>query len=186
MAGQRGGRWWLVLAGGGSRSTTWRQVIADVLGRPVLPVPRDAAAHAAAYGAARCGARLLGLDLPPPALDPALLVHPGPDAAGYPALRPVWHTLPGNRVDGIWAAWDEPALGAAQAVQQAGGRQVVVGVDGQDFALAEIKKGGPFRATVKQDWAAIARRTTDLIAGQFDGQQSTEREYALPGTLVTG
>jgi ribose transport system substrate-binding protein len=87
---------------------------------------------------------------------------------------------------GIWAAWDEPALGATQAIQQAGRTGIaVVGVDGQDFALAEIRKAGPFYATVKQDWDGVAVKVADLITDQLAGKAPAQREFALPGTTVS-
>jgi ribose transport system substrate-binding protein len=98
-----------------------------------------------------------------------LTAHPDPDA-----------------VKGVWAGWDEPAFGATQAIQDAGrDGLVVVGVDGQDFALAEIRKGGPFKATVRQDWEAIADRTVALIADDLTGKRPAEREYKLPGQVIT-
>lgn len=92
----------------------------------------------------------------------------------------------GDKVDGIWGGWDEPALGATQALQSAGISDVpVVGIDGQDFAIAEIKKGGPFVATVKQDWEAIAKKVADLIAANAEGTKPDQTQYELPGTLIT-
>lgn len=93
----------------------------------------------------------------------------------------------GDDVTGIWGGWDEPALGATQALDAAGIDGVpVVGVDGQDFALAEIKKGGPFVATVKQDWPAIATKVADLIEAQVvDGEKPEQTQFELPGTLIT-
>jgi ribose transport system substrate-binding protein len=91
-----------------------------------------------------------------------------------------------NAIRGVWAAWDEPAFGATQAIQTAGrGGIAVVGVDGQDFALAEIRKNGPFRATVRQDWDVIADRTVSLVADSMNGKQPAEREYRLPGQVLT-
>lgn len=86
---------------------------------------------------------------------------------------------------GIWAGWDEPALGATQALNSAGITDVqVVGVDGQDFALAEIDKGGPFKATIKQDWAAIATKTADLIEAYLaDGETPDPQQVEIPGVL---
>lgn len=93
----------------------------------------------------------------------------------------------GDDITGIWGGWDEPALGATQALEAAGVSDVpVVGVDGQDFALAEIDKGGPFVATVKQDWAAIAAEVAELVEAKVvDGQDPAENNIELPGTLVT-
>lgn len=93
----------------------------------------------------------------------------------------------GAAVNGIWGGWDEPALGATQALEAAGITDIpVVGVDGQDFARAEIEKGGPFKATVAQDWPAIATTTADLVqALVVDGTQPAQQEVQLPGVLVT-
>jgi ribose transport system substrate-binding protein len=92
-----------------------------------------------------------------------------------------------NAIRGVWAAWDEPAFGATQAIEAAGRKNIaVVGVDGQDFALAEIRKGGPFKATVRQDWDGIADRTVSLIEDSMHGKQPAEREYRLPGQVLTG
>lgn len=94
----------------------------------------------------------------------------------------------GAAVNGVWGGWDEPALGATQALNAATVSNVpVVGVDGQDFALAEIDKEGPFKATIKQDWTAVAGKVVALIQDLIDnGTAPAESQYELPGTLVTG
>lgn len=93
----------------------------------------------------------------------------------------------GDDVTGIWGGWDEPALGATQALEAAGITDVpVVGVDGQDFAIAEIEKGGPFVATVKQDWAAIAGDLAAAIDSFLStGTPPAQKQIELPGVLVT-
>ncbi len=92
-----------------------------------------------------------------------------------------------DEVTGIWGGWDEPALGATQALEAANITDVpVVGVDGQDFALAEIEKGGPFVATVKQDWPAIATKIADLVEAKVvDGEDPETNNFELPGSLIT-
>jgi ribose transport system substrate-binding protein len=94
----------------------------------------------------------------------------------------------GAEVAGVWGGWDEPALGVTQALESAGVTDVpVVGVDGQDFALAEIEKGGPFKATVKQDWQAISGQVVQLIEDLVEnGTQPAQTQYELPGELITG
>lgn len=94
----------------------------------------------------------------------------------------------GGDITGIWGGWDEPALGATQALEAAGVDDVpVVGVDGQDFAIAEIEKGGPFVATVKQDWPAIAERVAELVEAKVvNSEDPAENNVELPGSLVTG
>ncbi|MGC3952665.1 MAG: sugar ABC transporter substrate-binding protein [Propionicimonas sp.] len=91
----------------------------------------------------------------------------------------------GTAMTGIWGGWDEPALGATQALDAAGVKIPVVGVDGQDFAIAEIEKGGPFVATVKQDWPAISAKVAELIDDLLThGTKPAQGQYELPGTLI--
>jgi len=93
----------------------------------------------------------------------------------------------GDEVTGVWGGWDEPALGVTQALEAAGVTDVpVVGVDGQDFALAAIESGGPFTATVAQDWEAISGQVVELIQDLVEnGAEPEQDQYELPGELVT-
>ncbi|GAB2652003.1 sugar ABC transporter substrate-binding protein [Kribbella swartbergensis] len=63
-------------------------------------------------------------------------------------------TKHGNNVKGIWAANDDMALGALEALQQAGraGKVAVVGIDAVPDALTAIKSGH-MTATVSSDGA---------------------------------
>ena len=86
---------------------------------------------------------------------------------------------------GIWAGWDEPAMGAVQAINAAGRTEIkVVGIDGAPFARAEIAKKGPFLATVAQDFDGMAAKLAELIAGTLDGQKPAAQVYKTPGKLV--
>lgn len=112
---------------------------------------------------------------------------PGPVEDARASVQDIMSARAGE-VTGIWGGWDEPALGATQALEAAGISDVpVVGVDGQEFALAEIAKGGPFIATVKQDWPAIAIEVADLVEAKVvDGTDPANNNIELPGALVTG
>jgi ribose transport system substrate-binding protein len=91
-----------------------------------------------------------------------------------------------NSLAGIWAGWDEPAMGAVQAALAAGRSEIkVVGIDGTPFARAEIAKKGPFIATVAQDFDAMAAKMADLIEAGFRGEKPAERLYKIPGKLIT-
>ena len=94
---------------------------------------------------------------------------------------------PKGQLDGIWVAWDASALGAYQATVQAGRTEVkVVGVDGQDFARAEIKKeGSNWVATVRQDWAGIANKALADIDAYLNGGAAPAAVVVVPGELVT-
>jgi len=89
-------------------------------------------------------------------------------------------------IAGIWAGWDEPAYGTTQALEAAGRTEVkVVGIDGTDFAKAEIAKKGPFVGTIEQDFDTMAARLAELIEGYFNGVQPESDWYQVPGKLYT-
>jgi len=94
---------------------------------------------------------------------------------------------PKGKLDGIWVAWDASALGAYQATVEAGRTEVkVVGVDGQDFARAEIKKAGSnWIATVRQDWAGIANKAVTDIDALLNGGAAPAAVVVVPGELIT-
>lgn len=91
-------------------------------------------------------------------------------------------------IAGIWAGWDEPAFGATQAIVKAGkGTAIkVVGIDGTDFAKAEIAKQGPFVATIEQDFDEMAKVLTNLIKDYFQGKQPEQQWYMIPGKVYLG
>ncbi len=92
---------------------------------------------------------------------------------------------PGS-IAGIWAGWDEPALGAVQAIEAAGRTEIrVVGIDGTDFAKAEIAKGGPFVATIEQDFDAMAAELVRIIADYLAGNPPETDLVTIPGRLIT-
>lgn len=93
---------------------------------------------------------------------------------------------PEGEVDGVWAAWDASALGAFQATQDAGRTEVVVtGVDGQDFATAEVAKGENWIATVRQDWPGIAGTAVSTISDCSAGTAPGDQVITVPGELIT-
>ncbi|MEQ1771277.1 MAG: substrate-binding domain-containing protein, partial [Devosia sp.] len=73
---------------------------------------------------------------------------------------------PGS-ISAVWAAWDQPALGALQAIEAAG-RQgegiVITGIDANPQAREEIAKGGNFEATVAQDFTGIGSAAAEAVA----------------------
>ncbi|GER23775.1 hypothetical protein NCCP1664_22700 [Zafaria cholistanensis] len=98
-----------------------------------------------------------------------------PGTSQEEALKFVTDYLQANPegLDGVWVGWDHAALGATQAINEAGRDDIfVTGVDAVGIALAEIKKEGPFYATVVQDWPKVL----DLVVEDMT-------EYAKSGTL---
>jgi ribose transport system substrate-binding protein len=93
---------------------------------------------------------------------------------------------PEGELDAIWAGWDASALGAFQATQETGRTEVVVtGVDGQDFARAEVAKGENWIATVRQDWPTIATTLADVIDAHFAGTDPEDPTIYVDAVLLT-
>ena len=97
------------------------------------------------------------------------------------------HPEPGS-IKAVWAAWDQPALGALQAIEAAG-RQgegiVITGIDANPQAREEVAKGGNFEATVAQDFAGIGAATAEAVAGLLDGKAPADAVTFVPTQLVT-
>ena len=103
------------------------------------------------------------------AVDAILLAHPGEDA-----------------IDAIWAAWDEPGIGATLALQAAGRENVVVaGIDGNPQAVDLIKGCTPFIATVRQGFGEMASIAADELEKVLAGGSPQEPEMYAPVELIS-
>ena len=91
-----------------------------------------------------------------------------------------------DSVTAVFAAWDEPAIGASQALEAAGRDEVIVtGVDGNSQAVEMIEKGSNLKATLSQNFDGmtdiVVKDVIDLLSGK---EIETGEKYA-PATLVT-
>jgi ribose transport system substrate-binding protein len=94
---------------------------------------------------------------------------------------------PGS-ISAVWAAWDQPALGALQAIEAAG-RQgegiVITGIDANPEARDAIAAGGNFEASVAQDFAGIGATTADTVARILGGETIVAKVIYVPTMLIT-
>ena len=94
---------------------------------------------------------------------------------------------PGS-IKAVWAAWDQPALGALQAIEAAG-RQgegiVITGIDANPQAREAIAAGGNFEASVAQDFAGIGATTADTVARVLAGEALRQSVIYVPTVLIT-
>jgi ribose transport system substrate-binding protein len=94
---------------------------------------------------------------------------------------------PGS-ISAVWAAWDDPALGALQAIEDAGRADegiVIVGIDATEQARDAIAQGGNFEASVAQDFAGMGQTVADLIERYLAGDANILGTYYAPASLVT-
>ncbi|MDR2184822.1 MAG: substrate-binding domain-containing protein [Treponema sp.] len=84
-------------------------------------------------------------------------------------------SAPGS-ITAVWCAWDEAAIGAVQAINDAGRTGIIVtGIDGNAQAKEYIDQGSALKATIEQNFAGMA----DIVAEQLD-------RYFAGETLVRG
>ena len=91
-------------------------------------------------------------------------------------------------ISAVWAAWDDPALGALQAVEDAGRADegiVIVGIDATQQARDAIARGSNFEATVAQDFGGMAQKVADLVESHLGGAMIGQVNHYVPARLVT-
>lgn len=94
---------------------------------------------------------------------------------------------PGS-ISAVWAAWDQPALGALQAIEAAGreGEGIVItGIDANPQALEAIAQAGNFEASIAQDFSGIGSLVADQIERYLAGETLTQRVVYAPTRLIT-
>jgi len=91
-------------------------------------------------------------------------------------------------IQAVWAAWDDPALGAEQAIIDAGRQDegiIIVGIDATDQAKDRIATGGNFKATVAQDFQGIAITVAKTIEEYLHQGSVSQKQIYVSAKLVT-
>jgi ribose transport system substrate-binding protein len=103
------------------------------------------------------------------AMDAILLAHPGDGA-----------------INAVWAAWDEPGIGADLAIEAAGRKDIVIaGIDGNPQAIDLIKKCGAYIGTVRQGFGQMADIAADQLNLVLAGATPKAAEMYAPVELIT-
>jgi ribose transport system substrate-binding protein len=88
----------------------------------------------------------------------------------------------------VWAAWDQPALGALQAIEAAGRQDegiVITGIDANPQARDAIAKGTNFEASMAQDFKGIGKATADAVKRYLAGEKIKQSVIYVPTRLIT-
>jgi len=94
---------------------------------------------------------------------------------------------PGS-IAAVWAAWDQPALGALQAIEDAGRADegiVIVGMDANPQARDAIAAGGNFEASMAQDFTGIGAATADVVGRLMADRPVLAKVIYVPTMLIT-
>ena len=112
---------------------------------------------------------------------------PGPIENSRQQMENILLANPGKgAITAVWTGWDEPAIGAAQAIQAAGRTGIkVIGIDGTSQAIDLIQKGSPIIATLKQNFPQMAVLVAQQIERVFNGRPVSATELYAPASLVT-
>ncbi len=92
----------------------------------------------------------------------------------------------GDEINGVWAAWDEPAIGALLAIQsdKPDSKALIAGIDGNPQAIDLIKQCTNLVATVRQDFPGIAKTAVQEIASVIDGKKPEKSEVFVSANVI--
>lgn len=91
-----------------------------------------------------------------------------------------------DSITAVWCAWDEAAIGATQALQDAGRDEVIVtGVDGSSQALKLISSGTNLKATMSQDFDGMVEIIVNDVTDLLNGEKIETGEKYAPAKMVT-
>jgi ribose transport system substrate-binding protein len=103
------------------------------------------------------------------AMDAMLLANPGEGA-----------------INAVWAAWDEPGIGANLAIEAAGRKGIVIaGIDGNPQAIELIKACGAYVGTVRQGFGEMANIAAGELNTILAGGSAKADELYAPVELIT-
>ena len=93
----------------------------------------------------------------------------------------------GEEIDAVWAAWDEPAIGAYLALDamMPGSGVVVAGIDGNPQAVQLIEDCTSVVGTVRQDFEAMATTAAEKLGAILEGGAGEPEDAHVPSILVT-
>jgi ribose transport system substrate-binding protein len=89
-----------------------------------------------------------------------------------------------NGLDAVWVGWDDAALGASQAITEAGSTAKVTGCDATSEALAQIQSGGAFLATANQPWPEILDMLMEDVTTYQESQELPEENFQAEDVTI--
>jgi ribose transport system substrate-binding protein len=93
-----------------------------------------------------------------------------------------------DSIQAVWAAWDDPALGAEQAIRDAGRENeniIIVGIDATEQAKDRISARGNFKATVAQDFSGIAETVVQTVEQYLNTGTVSQKQIYVAAKLIT-
>ncbi|MDR1374361.1 MAG: substrate-binding domain-containing protein [Treponema sp.] len=93
--------------------------------------------------------------------------------------------VPGS-ITAVWCAWDEAAIGAVQAINDAKRTGIIVtGIDGNAQAKEYIDQGSALKATIEQNFTGMADIVAEQLDRYFAGETLVRGDQYAPATLYS-
>ncbi|PIE34789.1 hypothetical protein CSA56_06825 [candidate division KSB3 bacterium] len=90
-----------------------------------------------------------------------------------------------DQIDLVYCANDSMALGALEALKEAGMTDIpVAGIDGQKEAYAEILKGGQYKSTVINNSSEITETAVNILMDYLETGAEPKEQNVITGTIL--
>ncbi|WP_246748948.1 sugar ABC transporter substrate-binding protein [Rhizobium setariae] len=111
---------------------------------------------------------------------------PGPVDDGRIAMENILRQH-GDAIDGVWAAFDDPGIGAELATEseKPDSKLVIMGIDGNAQAVDMIKSCTHYKATLRQDFPKMATVGAEQLEKILAGGKADKDELYVPAVTVT-
>mgnify|MGYP005806158483 CR=1 FL=1 len=95
--------------------------------------------------------------------------------------------LANDDIVAVWTGWDEPGTAAARAIEQAGksDKIFVASNDGNNDALALVRKGAPYELTVAYDIPGMGVKAVEVTEAALKGEFPKSKIVTLKPCLIT-
>jgi ribose transport system substrate-binding protein len=93
----------------------------------------------------------------------------------------------GDDIDGVWAAFDDPGIGAELAAEseRPDAEFIIMGIDGNPQAVEMIKSCTHFKGTLRQDFAGMATIGAEQLDRILAGGTPDSAEIYIPAVPIT-
>ena len=111
---------------------------------------------------------------------------PGPVDDGRIAMENILKQH-GDKIDAVWAAWDDPGVGAELATESElpGSKLIIMGIDGSEQAVEMIKSCTHYKATFRQDFPKMAAIGAEQLDKILAGGKADKDEIFVPAVMIT-
>lgn len=111
---------------------------------------------------------------------------PGPVDDGRIAMENILRQH-GDEIDGVWAAFDDPGIGAELATEseKPDSKLIIMGIDGNAQAVDMIKSCTHYKATLRQDFAKMASVGAEQLEKILAGGKLEKDEIYVPAVPIT-